>query len=128
MFGASTFIMKSFFSCFLPIIVAVFFLIVFILWKLFWWKRTDFKWNVVVCMITILLFLHPSITDKAFSLLKCVSIYDSSWLQYDLEMVCWQGMHLYWGIGFAVPMVLLCFSFPAIGVFWMVINRRRLEN
>jgi len=59
-------------------------------------------------------------------MLKCVTIYETDRLQNDLEMVCWTGSHLLWALAFAIPVIAICFSFPAIGVFWMIINKKRL--
>ena len=127
-FDHSNYILKSFVSCFIPFIVFAIYVFVFIIWKLIWWKKTNFIRNIVVIFITVAFFLQPTLTQKSFSLLNCVSIYEDTWLEYDLEVHCWKGTHIYWAVGFAVPMLLLCFSFPIIGTIWMIINWKRLHD
>lgn len=82
----------------------------------------------MVVVITVLFFLHPSLTEKSFSFLRCVDIYETSRLQNDLEVSCWKGKHTLWAAGFAVPMLVICFSFPLFGIIWMLINRKRLQD
>ena len=61
-FGSSPYIFKSFLTCLTPIPIIIFFMALFGIYKLIWRKKTLLKRNLVVSTITILYFLHPSIT------------------------------------------------------------------
>jgi hypothetical protein len=49
-------------------------------------------------------------------------VYETSRLQYDLEVICWEGAHVYWGGAFAIPMIVICFLIPFSGFGWMILN------
>ena len=116
------------FRAFCQFLLLWYYILLFVIWKLIWWNKTDLKRNLVVCLITIILFLHPTLTEKSFSLLRCVNIYKIAWLQNDLEIECWKGTHIIWAAGFALPMIVVCFSVPFIGILWMLINKKRLDK
>ncbi len=121
-FSNCQYIMKSFIACLLPLLIGLFFIVVFICWKLIRRNKSSLKRNVIVVIITVTFFLHPSLTEKAFSFLRCVDIYEDSRMLYDLEIICWKGTHTYWAGAFAIPMVVICFALPGIALLWMLIN------
>jgi len=123
-FSQSQYIMKSFVSCVIPVFIATFFILIFVVWKLIWRSKSSLKRNTTVVLITVIFFLHPSLTEKAFSFLRCVDIYETSRMLFDLEIKCWKGTHTYWAGAFAIPMVVICFLIPTIALVWMLLNRK----
>ena len=80
LFANSIYILKTFISCLLPLLIAFFFILVFCFWKLIRRKKTSLIRNIVVTFITTIFFLYPSLTEKSFGLLRCVKIYETNWL------------------------------------------------
>ena len=126
-FGSSEYIMKTFLACLLPLVIITMFSLLFALWKLV--KRdSSLQRNFVVSSITIIYFMHPSLTEKTLSLFRCVTIYVKKRLLYDLELICWEGAHQYWGIFLAIPMLFVCFGCPIIGIILLWKNRNSLND
>ena len=77
-FANSIFIVKTFVACILPLLIALFFVTLFIIWKAIRCRKTSLKRNIVVCFITTIFFLYPSLTEKSFGLFRCVTIYEDA--------------------------------------------------
>jgi len=108
--------------------IALFFVCVFLVWKAIRRRKTSVKRNTVVCFITTIFFLYPSLTEKSFGLFWCVTLYEDSWLSSDLEILCWKGKHIYWMVGWGLPMVLICFAMPIIGIIFMLSMIKNVEK
>ena len=122
------FILKSFVYCFIPLIMALIFMFIFVIWKLIRWNKTELKWNIVVVLITVAFFMQPTLTQKAFSFLRCIDVYETNRLQSDLDVLCWKGSHIYWAACFGIPVLILCLMFPFSGIIWMLINWKWLHE
>jgi len=128
-FGSSEFIMKSFLSCFTPIAFVLMFAGVWVIWKLIRRNQVDLWRYIVVSLITILLFFHPTLTEKTLSLFKCVGIDDDTRLIYDLELICWEGTHLKWALFYWAPMFLgWVIGIPVIAVVFLSIKRKSVHS
>ena len=128
-FGSSEFIMKGFLSCFTPIVFVVTFSGVWAGWKIIRANKVDFKRYVVISGITILLFFHPTLTEKTLSLFKCISIDGRKRLIYDLELVCWEGTHLKWALFFWTPMfVCWVIGIPVVTVGFLASRRNQVHS
>ena len=55
---------------------------------------------------------------------NCVTVYDTSRLVNDLEIKCWNGIHIYWATMFGVPMIIICFALPLAGLILMVTTKK----
>ena len=64
---------KSLLSCILPILVVSIFIALFCIIKLIV-KTTSLKRNIVITLITVTYFFHPTLTQKMIGLFKCITI------------------------------------------------------
>ena len=79
-------------------------------------------------VITVLFFLHPSLTQKGISFFNCTKINGISRMVYDLEVVCLERTHLLWAILVGVPVILLwSIGLPLFGIFFIVKNKKHLH-
>ena len=126
-FGDSHFIAKSLFSCLLPFLVILLYFSLFSLVKCF---KNDTRWkrNICITFISIVYFLHPSLTEKTFGLFRCTTYYERTLLLADLELECWTGTHLSWSIFLGIPMAVVCVVVPISGILLLLRNRKHLTS
>lgn len=71
-----------------------------------------------------MMFIHPSLTETAFSFFKCEEFKgeeESLRLKVDLEMVCWEGIHMYWMVPSAVAIIMFwTVGLPLKGLFLVI--------
>ena len=126
-FADSNFIRKAVLSFLLPVAIIAFFVSIFLIYK-FFRRSSQLKRNIVISLITIIYFMHPSITEKTLSMFRCTTVYEDSRLLYDLELKCWVGQHRVWALGLALPMLILCYSFPVVGIVGLTWKRAQLRR
>ena len=80
-------------------------------------------------IMTVLYFLHPTLTEKALALFRCRDIDGTSRMKYDFEVKCWETAHLVWTIGVGVPvMAFWVIGLPVFGIIFILKNRHNLEK
>ena len=122
----SEYLGKTLFSCMVPLIVSTIFAAVFVLVK-FIKNSSNLKRNIVISMITISYFFHPTLTEKIIGLFKCTDIEGVSRFTYDLELVCWEGIHLKFVVFLAIPMIFVwVLGLPILGISFLTIKRQSL--
>ena len=128
LFESSEYLNKAFLFCFVPIFVWLAFILMFGIFKLIK-KSSQFKANVTIAFITVVYFYHPSIVDKVIGLFKCDRIEEVARFYLDLEVVCWEGIHLKFVLFLAIPMILIwVIGFPVFGIIFLSMNQRKLDN
>ena len=86
-------------------------------------------WDVLtVISLVVLFFFYPALVRVALSMFACYKLDDPAntefpqfaaasarygyWV-FSMQQPCWEGWHLYWGLGLGLPCVLLfCFAVP----------------
>jgi len=93
-------------------------------------KKEDFVKNMVVSFIVIIFLAHPTLTSNAFSMMNCYEIEPGEqWLQADLEVMCWNSVHLKWFLGVGLPMLVIwVIGMPLIAFLILFCNRKRLND
>jgi len=124
-FGSSEFIFKTFLSCLFPIFVLSIFAVIFLIWKLVR-RSSDLLRNLVVSTITLTYFIHPSLTESTLGLFTCQKVYEERRLRYDLELICWEGVHMNWGLFLGLPMMIIVFGIPIGGIVGLTRFRKHL--
>ena len=98
----------------------------------------------VMCLV-VLFFFYPALVRTSLSMFACYKLDDPDRTDVDnfpqfleaaapygywvhsIQQPCWQGWHLYWGLGLGVPLVLLlCFVVP-VGM-WCALYRTRWKR
>jgi len=86
-------------------------------------KRDQIKEQHMYWLLFLMYFIHPGITADIFKLYRCEWIYDKYYLAEDLQIVCFEGTHLYMAIAGAAGFVLYVVGIPA-AMFWLVYKHR----
>ena len=124
----SEYLSKVFLSCLLPFVVCAVFAILFGLFKLCR-RSSSFYRNMVISSITIIYFFYPSLTEKVIGLFNCKTIEDESRFYYDLELICWKGLHTYFAIIVGLPMIMLwVLGIPMLGITFLTVKRKSIEH
>ena len=82
-------------------------------------------------MTVILMYaLVPGLSSLFSSLFFCMELDDGEqWLQRDLQVKCWGGMHLKYSYGLGLPaLAAWIIIMPAIGLFMIFRNRKNLDD
>ena len=80
-------------------------------------------------VITVLFFMHPTLTQKAIAFFRCTTIDQVPRLLYDLEVLCWEATHLLWCMIVGVPVIVVwSIGLPAFGILYIVKNKDKLEE
>jgi len=128
-FGESTILLKALLISVMPIVIVLFFYFILFCLKLCLWWRISLKRLLVVCLITIIFFVYSNISSLIISLFSCTSINGVSRLSRDLELICWEGKHLAWTLGFALPLVVVwVFGMPFSGILFLSVFWKRVES
>ena len=77
-FGSSEYIFKTFASSLVPLAIILLFVLILVVCKLIRKDKLNMGRSVIISIITIVYFLHPSITEKSLSLFRCDMIYETS--------------------------------------------------
>ena len=90
--------------------------------------------NMVILTIVVVGHKYqPDVIDRNFTSFLCVNLYredaEELYLEQDLDLKCWEGLHTTFTFGFALPLILLWFLvLPAILVAMLYKNRHRLQD
>ncbi|CAI2379456.1 unnamed protein product [Moneuplotes crassus] len=69
---------------------------------------SDFKRNMVVSIISIVYFLHPTISTSAFGIFQCIEVGEGeSRMRLDLNIGCYSSDHLIWAFSLGLPMIIV---------------------
>lgn len=77
-FASSEYIFKTFVSSFVPLAIITLFVGILVIWKLVRRDKLHITRCIIITVISIIYFLHPSITEKSLSLFKCDKIYETN--------------------------------------------------
>ena len=86
------------------------------------WKRT--RERIIVSCIVVAVIMHPTLTRRSVKLLTCDTLDGGSYLRSDLEVICWQGAHIFWAFFVGLPF-LLVYALGIPIVSWYVLYKRR---
>ena len=51
--------------------------------------------------------VHPNIVQYMFDAFNCTSIGDDNRVKNDLQIQCWAGSHMFWGLALAIPSIMV---------------------
>lgn len=128
-FNSSRFIFKCFISAFFPFILILFFTILSVLVKLFLWKWVILIRLIVISVLTILFTMYSSTSQLIVSIFNCKEIESETYLEWDLELKCWDSSHFRWAFGFGIPFIILfIFGLPVLGIVFLRLWRKHLND
>jgi len=131
LFAPSIPILKVGITAISPLILMLAWLIFFSLMHIFLPQHfSDFKRNMVISIITIIYFLHPTITTSALGIFQCIEVdKDDSRVRLDLEIKWFSAEHLMWALSFGVPMIAVwVVGAPLLALIALTKNRNKLDE
>ena len=124
--------LKAFLTAILPLILIMGAIIIFsILYKLLPNKFKDFNKNIIISSITLIFFLHPTLTYTAFEMFQCIGVTKDniSKVKIDTNIDCYSMEHLKWLLCISVPMIIVwVLGSPSLVIYIIYRNRKRLED
>jgi hypothetical protein len=60
----------------------------------------------IATVVTVLYLLYPTLTRATFKLVACQTVGRNRYLQMELDLLCWDEIHLAWVIGLFLPALL----------------------
>ena len=127
-FSDSEYIIKSFLPLFMPIVFIGVFMTIFGLVKVIN-RNSNFQRNILMVIITVLFFFHPTLTGKAIAFFRCINIHGTPRKVNDLEIKCWETAHMAWAFGVGVPIIIFwSIGIPLFGVIFILKNRKNLHE
>ncbi|CAI2365727.1 unnamed protein product [Moneuplotes crassus] len=105
----STAIFKLFLLMFLPLIL---FILLGAIWVILYYTKRewvkDFTRNIVITFITIVFLLHPKLTERSISMLRCIEIDEGYRVaEIDTNLECFGPKHLKWSLLVALPILVI---------------------
>ena len=91
---------------------------------------SDFKRNVVISSITLIYFLHPTITTQALGIFQCIEVGDGEKrVRMDLNISWFSREHLTWAILFGIPMIIIwVLGAPLTALYVLYKQRNNLDD
>lgn len=122
-------VFKAFASALLPLVLV---LIIFSMWlvlKLFCWRKVTFMSNFILSIVTTFYFLHTTITAIILDLFKCWRIEDKDLVSRDMSLECWKGHHRFWAIYCGVPMLIIwVFGLPLVSFLYLTLKKKSHDH
>jgi hypothetical protein len=74
--------------------------------------------------------IHPTMTKYFLGLYNCVELdKDEFWLLNDLQIRCWEGSHLKYGLAIGIPAIAVwIIGLPILGLFYIRRNQLILQE
>lgn len=93
-------------------------------------SRNFLKRTFTVSVITLLLLLHPTLTESAFSLYLCINLDDAGTrLERDLNVSCWTPSHTFWSLSIGIPIIVVwVIGSPVFGFILLFLRRKNLYS
>lgn len=123
--------LKSVISAITPILI---FLLIIVIWSIgfaiFWKYKKYFRKCVLTSIITVMLLLHPTLTESAFTLYLCKDLDDAGVrLEADLSIECWTNSHYTWSLLIGIPILIVwVIGMPVTAFILLFINKKRLDE
>jgi hypothetical protein len=94
------------------------------------WQKT--RQQIIVSVIVVMVLIHPTLTRRSVQLLTCDRLGDDDpkmYLRRDLEIVCWQGMHMVWAMTIGMPfLILYAAGIPLASLYVMYQRKHKLHT
>ena len=83
----------------------------------------------IATAVTVLYLLYPTVTRATFKLVACQTVGVNRYLQMDLDLLCWDSVHMVW-VGLLFVPALLCYvvGLPGSALYFMHKNRNHLHH
>ena len=83
----------------------------------------------IATAVTVLYLLYPTVTKATFKLVACQTVGVNRYLQMDLDLLCWNDVHLTWVILLFLPALFgYVFGLPGCAFYFMHKNRNHLHH
>lgn len=107
---------------------AILIVLALLLWGLVALARRKLEYlrvHAMCSVIVLLLSMQPIVLQAALQMYPCVEVEPGSlWLLHDMRIACWEGDHLTYAFGVALPAILVwCVATPLL--FWALLFRQR---
>ena len=130
-FAPSTELFKVFMTAILPIILLLIYAIIFVA-SFFTWKEwgKSLKRNIIVSMVWIIFFFHPTLTKSALSVFEWIKVDENlRKMKLNTEYDCYSREHLIWATFIAIPMIMVwVIGCPVIAFIILYKRRYTLEE
>jgi hypothetical protein len=94
------------------------------------WQTT--RQQITVSVIVVMVLIHPTLTRRSVQLLTCDRLGDDDpnmYLRRDLEIVCWQGIHMVWAMTIGMPfLILYAAGIPLASLYVMYQRKHKLRH
>ena len=130
-FAPNATIFKIFLNSLLPIVLILFYSIIWVILHLVFKKYIkDVKRYIVVSMIVILFLLHPTLTRLGLSIFQCVQVGDNDFrVRVDINMKCYSDEHIKWCGLLGTSMVLIWgIGIPVSALVILIKLRKSLDT
>ncbi|CAI2365361.1 unnamed protein product [Moneuplotes crassus] len=124
----STAIFKLFLLMFLPLIL---FILLGAIWGILYYTKRewvkDFTRNIVITFITIVFLLHPKLTERSISMLKCIEIDEGYRVaEIDTNLECFGPEHLKSSLLVALPILVIWgITCPIIAMVYLYLSHAK---
>ena len=82
----------------------------------------------VATAVTVLYLLYPTVTKSAFKLVACQTVGRNRYLQMDLDLQCWDSVHIPWVIGLFFPALwAYVIGLPFAAAYYLYKYRKSLD-
>ena len=83
----------------------------------------------ITTLVTVLYLLYPTTTKSAFTLVACQPVGQHIYLQMDLDVRCWDELHMFWVVNLFVPAFLgYVIGLPLLTLLILTPRRHQLLN
>ena len=130
-FAPNATIFKIFLNSLLPIVLILFYSIIWVILHLVFKKYIkDVKRYIVVSMIVIPFLLHPTLTRLGLSIFQCVQVGDNDFrVRVDINMKCYSDEHIKWCGLLGTSMVLIWgIGIPVSALVILIKLRKSLDT
>ncbi len=124
-FGIRIFFQKLIMMAILPLIIAGFSYLFWIIYKNCKKDKPNIIGKLMSTLVIGLFLVHPNIVQMMFFNFKCKDVDDDKRVQDDLQIICWSREHKFFSFTVAIPSILVW----GLGIpFFALILIQRVKN
>ena len=104
--------------------------LIFWLTKYLIWKTQNTKEKLIGTIIVQFFFFYPTLLKLNFQALYCTELdYNDKYLTVYMNLKCWEGSHLYFGLRVVMPsLIIFCIAIPLLIFVNICKNKMKLED
>jgi len=87
-------------------------------------RRIGYRDKFIATVVTCLYLLYPTLTRSTFKLVACQTVGCNRYLQMDLDLECWDEVHIPWVILLFIPALTLYVLGLPLGAFYFLHKHR----